>query len=1444
MGERGITNVATRLVGDLKPYFIVMCGVCAGNKDKVFLGDIIVADRVFNMEEGKLVVENDMKGNRKENFSHDLTTYQLKPQLKQRVEAFNQQWFPEFANTRPKSFEYQRRWFCDKLFRSNSFADIEKQDDWNSECPDISSVARKLQTLGVLNKKFELTSKGRKEAEEFQLLYNEEIPLEPSFKVHVGPLATVGKVIEDSNIFNEISTVERKTLGLDMEGAAIGFVTAMEGLDLMLIAKGVQDYAVDKEDSFREYASMASAEYVLAFLKLCLPIRGTKELPLIPDSLPAKERSSMSTTTISKEKGTSNRPSFESTFPEVITLQEIIDSSSPFLESSYFLGSECATVRFESVQFTSINKREMGKKYIHSILEQWVRLNDATLPLILIDHFVLDVRQSLMAISFLCEVPNKKSVSYFDEIQWLDGQELMSSRDVFEHIELLGTSPKLFLIDFSNVNSESFLDDTDEEPYVKLKLYLKKVRNFCLSTAQNGHRVIIGLPRFMLTDLSLEELTKMTSQCFIAAELFSPQYIGRFEYCKSLLPGVEPPKVLRSLLHVNSSSLIHEIVSFLHSLKDVNSYDRVLSCDQLLLLASQLQSRGFFEVAYRLEIYCRTMVSSGSKTERPIISMDGYLKSLIDDDPKIIGLIKGLEKAPQAIRKTSFIGPPGTGKTTVLLQIEYNWSLPPIFEEDDNIGQCFVDNSSPIQPSELPLVLNGRRCPAWLPFYLSFAEEETSNRSEKHLQEYFYTQLSRHLTLRLENSEPHSLESHIWLRKVATISNLKWLLSSPVMFLLDDFDMLPYEQRISLSNNLSELLLHYIEPINPNPEPGMIVALRWWKGPRIELDHQIDICSLNEVQFDQFISAKLNSENKRLISIRKLLDINDRPVYNLIRNPYLLNIVCTLTKNDVNFEGLNLYKLMVAYVDQCFGNCDVEEAKALAIRYLPEVALSSKFRAISIKYADLDSSLTEDLLELACKLDLLKYSTNQQHQFSHNMLRDYFASYKIGTEISRLNREKLSELVCLKTILNDLPEFSKEWTNVFRLLFGYLQDNQEHRIQELIKLLCYKDPQLSATCLLELSSNYACKFASDVVEGLNLPGMSAMSVKESKDSLYDIKKNIANAKSIGYIDPRIHLKDPLDGMVNIDSRNGIDSFKIGRYPITNMEYNKFINAGGYQDIRFWEPFTFAFKLFQKNEEAYSCPQFWRNRHLNKPNYPVVGVSLFEALAYCNWLNTIVDHQYKFGLPTEAQWALVSGIIDLRLFKILRKIRQELVVLREMSIAHTIQPQYGKKETTKQFEFRKLFDDMLIKLSGLLSESDIELKEKIELMQVNIFEQLDQLTAEAEFGLSEVEKFLAPLRDQFLHQEITPVGVFPPISTGCYDIFGNIWEWCDEWFPHITPPSRPSMETESLWIPAVVKGGPVAEYTEDVWIIIGGWFDPFLRFHRVGFRVCCKFTEKI
>ena len=77
----------------------------------------------------------------------------------------------------------------------------------------------------------------------------------------------------------------------------------------------------------------------------------------------------------------------------------------------------------------------------------------------------------------------------------------------------------------------------------------------------------------------------------------------------------------------------------------------------------------------------------------------------------------------------------------------------------------------------------------------------------------------------------------------------------------------------------------------------------------------------------------------------------------------------------------------------------------------------------------------------------------------------------------------------------------------------------------------------------------------------------------------------------------------------------LSDYHLGKYPVTNAEYKRFIEAGGYQDKSFWTEAGWQ-EVGQKQNE----PRYWQDARFNKPNQPAIGMSWYECVAYCRWLS--------------------------------------------------------------------------------------------------------------------------------------------------------------------------------------------------------------------------------
>ena len=84
-------------------------------------------------------------------------------------------------------------------------------------------------------------------------------------------------------------------------------------------------------------------------------------------------------------------------------------------------------------------------------------------------------------------------------------------------------------------------------------------------------------------------------------------------------------------------------------------------------------------------------------------------------------------------------------------------------------------------------------------------------------------------------------------------------------------------------------------------------------------------------------------------------------------------------------------------------------------------------------------------------------------------------------------------------------------------------------------------------------------------------------------------------------------------------------FWLSRFPVTNLQYAGFIAADGYQRKEFWAEQGWQWR--ESNQIV--APALALSEHFNAPTQPVVGVSWWEADAYCRWAGG--------RLPSEHEW---------------------------------------------------------------------------------------------------------------------------------------------------------------------------------------------------------------
>ena len=98
----------------------------------------------------------------------------------------------------------------------------------------------------------------------------------------------------------------------------------------------------------------------------------------------------------------------------------------------------------------------------------------------------------------------------------------------------------------------------------------------------------------------------------------------------------------------------------------------------------------------------------------------------------------------------------------------------------------------------------------------------------------------------------------------------------------------------------------------------------------------------------------------------------------------------------------------------------------------------------------------------------------------------------------------------------------------------------------------------------------------------------------------------------------------------------IAAFFLDRYAVTNRQFQKFVQSGGYDTLEIWPSQVWPSVVRFTDRTGQPGPRDWENRTFpaRQADHPAVGICWYEAMAYARWVGK--------RLPTAAEWQKAGG----------------------------------------------------------------------------------------------------------------------------------------------------------------------------------------------------------
>ena len=295
------------------------------------------------------------------------------------------------------------------------------------------------------------------------------------------------------------------------------------------------------------------------------------------------------------------------------------------------------------------------------------------------------------------------------------------------------------------------------------------------------------------------------------------------------------------------------------------------------------------------------------------------------------------------------------------------------------------------------------------------------------------------------------------------------------------------------------------------------------------------------------------------------------------------------------------------------------------------------------------------------------------YTFPHRIFQEYLAGCYLASQ---------PDIYSLIDLFREIAEEGDFWDVAALLAFEELKFNRPSAALQSLAFELRKENPLQTCCdqrLILWSGQIGVLIGWGEIKNTGRRG--EYYINKLKPELFktacDIQLNpVERAETADILDGLGYIPDDLYKFVKIEGDKKTPEFWMGKYPVTNLQYERFLTEENFRNETLWcnfpdyvhkgyligdtgkEGWLWLQKELKDTNYGILYPKTWRSLHFGKTRrtVPVVGICWYEAYAYCRW---VLNHwasleegkenknpePEQIRLPLDTEWKKACGGFD-------------------------------------------------------------------------------------------------------------------------------------------------------------------------------------------------------